>query len=213
MGDIYLIRHGETKWNAGGIFRGRADIPLNDKGKKQAKAVGKALSGLEFAAVYASPLSRAIETASEVSAPHGIEPEIDDGLIDINYGEWEGVSNNEVREKYPDLHKQWLNAPQTVTFPGGESIVDVAERALKATIKLARRQEDETIALVSHRVPNKMILIAVMGINVSRFWDIEQDTACINVLRYVRKNDRFIVAKVNDTSPTKPFSTVVDADF
>lgn len=217
MCNIFLIRHGETKWNVGEVFRGRADVPLNEKGRKQAIAVGRALSGLKFKAVYASPLSRAQETASKISAPHGMEINTEGGLIDIDYGNWEGTAKDEIQRKYPDLYERWIKAPHEVTFPGGESIVDVKKRAFETILKLARMHEGETIALVSHRVPNKMILAAVTGMDTSRFWDIEQDTACINIIRYMRESDhsgdRFIIAKVNDTSPTKPYSARIDTDF
>lgn len=219
MANIFLVRHGETRWNVGEVFRGRADVPLNERGIEQATAVGKALSGIGFKAIYASPLSRAMETAQKIADPQGMEVLTDEGLIDINYGEWEGTAKDEIEIKYPDLYRRWITAPHEVTFPGGESITDVRERAFEATLKLARMHEGETIALVSHRVPNKMILSAVMGMEPSRFWDIEQDTACINVFRYdkgdgkSRAGDRFIIAKVNDTSPTKPYSANIDTDF
>ncbi len=217
MGNIFLVRHGETQWNLGEIFRGRADVPLNERGREQAEAVGRALAGLDFNAVYASPLSRAVETASKIAAHHGIEVMTDEGLIDIDYGEWEGIPKEEIKGRYADLYGRWMKAPNEVVFPGAESILDVRERAFEAILRLAGRHAGETIALVSHRVVNKMILAAVMGMDSSRFWDIEQDTACINVIRYVKgggkSEDRFIIAKVNDTSPIKPYSSAADADF
>ena len=211
MGDIYLIRHGETKWNKEKIFRGRADIPLNTRGKEQARAVGRALSEIGLKAVYTSRLIRARETAEEIARPQGLTPLIEEGLIDIDYGDWEGVSHEEVKEKFERLYDEWKSAPHHVVFPGGEGLGDVRKRASDTIITLAKRHKDETIALVSHRVPNKILLLSVLGLDDFRFWDIEQDAACINLIRY--RDGHFIIAKVNDTSPIRPISEGMELDF
>ncbi len=211
MGDIYLIRHGETEWNAGGIFRGRADIPLNDRGKEQADMVSGGLSGIKFSAFYTSSLIRAKETAERIAAPHKISPLVEDGLIDIDYGDWEGLSEDEVKEKEPILHTRWHKSPDNVVFPNGEGLSDVRERAFGAVVRLSKLHAGETIGIVSHRVPNKTILLSILGVDNSKFWDIEQDTACVNLVR--QRGGRFIISKINDTSPIRPISSSGEVDF
>ena len=100
MVKVILIRHGETNWNTTQIFRGRKDIPLNEVGLAQAKAVGISLKDIQIDAVYSSPLGRALETANALSESRSLEIELDEGFIDIDFGKWQGTSHEEVQEKY-----------------------------------------------------------------------------------------------------------------
>jgi probable phosphoglycerate mutase len=173
--------------------------------------VSEGLSKVRFSAFYTSPLVRSKETAGRIAAPHKITPKIEEGLIDINYGDWEGLSEDEVLKKDPALHEKWLKSPDEVVFPNGEGLSEVRERAFEAVSRLSKLHEDDVIALVSHRVPNKIILLAVLGMDNSKFWDIEQDTACVNLVR--QRGGRFIISKINDTSPIRPISQTGEVDF
>jgi broad specificity phosphatase PhoE len=166
---------------------------------------------VSFSAIYTSPLSRARETAERIASPHGIIPAADDGLIDINYGEWEGVPKEEVIKMYGKLYEAWEEKPEDVIFPGGEGLSHVRERAFGTMVRFAEKHEGGAVALVSHRVPNKVMLLSVLGMGNDRFWDIEQDTACVNLVRY--RGVRFIVSRINDTSAFKPLSSEGESDF
>ena len=100
MVKVILIRHGETDWNTKQIFRGRKDIPLNEVGLAQAKAVGVSLSDIQIDAVYSSPLGRALETAKVLAESRSLEVELEEGFIDIDFGKWQGITHEKVQEEY-----------------------------------------------------------------------------------------------------------------
>ena len=130
MTTIYLIRHGQTDWNKKKIFRGRADVPLNDHGRKEARALSRHLKQVRPAACYSSPLSRARETAEIVVRPHSLDVEPDEGIIDVDYGRWQGMSDAAVSKQFAETYKRWHERPHRVKFPGGESLMTVRKRAL-----------------------------------------------------------------------------------
>ena len=118
MTRIILVRHGRTEWNKGEIFRGTVDIPLDEQGRKEAACAGDWLKAETFHVAYSSPLSRAVETAEIILEPHGLAVHKHEGLIDLNYGAWQGKPNEEVKRVYPELYQQWRTAPQYGCFPG-----------------------------------------------------------------------------------------------
>lgn len=194
---IYLVRHGQTEWNKEEIFRGTADIPLNEVGKKEAQLAAEALKSKPVRAVYSSPLARAKETAEAIARFHGLKIKILDGLKDICFGEWQGIPHRTVRERYQDLYRCWLEKPHTVIFPGGESLEASQSRSVTAVEEIIPEHPEETIVLVSHRVINRVLICGLVGIPLSRFWQIGQDTTAINLLAW--KNGRFILICLNDT--------------
>jgi broad specificity phosphatase PhoE len=196
------MRHGETDWNKRQVFRGRLDIQLNQTGKEQARAVAKALRGINMAAIYSSPLSRALETAKVISGYLNLEPQVDDGFVDFDYGDWQGMPHREVEKHYPDLYKKWHEEPHKLTMPGGESLADVRDRSTQALNKLLSKHGNQTLAIISHRVVNKVLLCAVLSLGNAHFWCVKQDTCAINVFDYTK--DSFIIYKLNDTCHLKP---------
>lgn len=194
---VILIRHGETDWNTKQIFRGRKDIPLNEVGLAQAKAVGISLKDIQIDAVYSSPLGRAHETAKIMAESRSLEIELEEGFIDIDFGKWQGTPHEEVQEKYKNLYERWLTKPQMVTFPEGESLEDVSTRSMKALEKIIKNHPGETLVIVSHRVLNKVLLCGVLGLELSHFWYIKQDTCAINSFEY--KDGKFYLTLLNDT--------------
>jgi broad specificity phosphatase PhoE len=119
--EVYLVRHGETEWSLSGQHTGSTDIPLTDNGREVARQLGRKLEGLEFAAVWASPMSRAIDTARLAGFEHDVR--IDDKLKEWAYGEYEGKTTPEIRESRPDWFL-WRDG-----CPGGESAAQVGARA------------------------------------------------------------------------------------
>ena len=197
MTRIYLVRHGQTQWNREEIFRGTTDVPLNESGLKEADLAAEALREEPIKAVYASPLARAKQTAEAIARIHRTEVRVIDDLRDICFGEWQGVSHKEVRERYADLYRRWLEEPQTVTFPDGESLAALASRAVPAVRRVVLDHAEDTIAMVSHRVVNRVLICGLVGIDLARFWQIGQDTTAINLLTW--KKGRFTLTCLNDT--------------
>jgi len=208
---VYLVRHGQTAWNVGEIFRGRADIPLDETGKQEVHLAGEALKDETLHAVYSSPLSRSIETAENIAKFHNIPVTPFDAIIDISYGEWEGLENQEVKKKYPELHALWQREPHKIKFPGGESLDEVRFRTVKGLEDLLAKHKNENFVLVAHRVPNKVICCALLGLDNSHFWRIQQDTASTNLFIY--RDGQWIIAFLNDTSYLKPLAKMPLSDF
>jgi broad specificity phosphatase PhoE len=211
MTKLYLVRHGQTAWNLGKVFRGRVDIPLDETGKKEVHLAGEALKDETIHAIYSSPLSRSLETAENIAKFQNIKVTPFEPIIDISYGEWEGKPLVEVEDQFPDLYELWLKAPNKVQFPGGESLDEVRSRTMEAVENLVAKHENENIALVAHRAPNKVICCALLGIDNSNFWRIQQDTASTNLFIY--KDNQWIVAYLNDTSYLKILDKPALADF
>ena len=211
MTKVYVVRHGQTAWNLEEVFRGRMDIPLDETGKKEVHLAGKALKDETLHAIYSSPLSRSMETAENIAKFQNIEVKPLEAIIDISYGEWEGVSLAEVQKKYPDLCALWLKEPHKVRFPNGESLEQVRVRTQNAIENLLEKHENDNIALVAHRVPNKVISCALLGIDNSNFWRIQQDTASTNLFIY--KKGQWIISYLNDTSYLKVLGKPSLADF
>lgn len=195
MGEVLLIRHGETAWNRGEVFRGRADVPLSERGREQAQGLARALAGRPIEAVYSSPLSRARETAAPVAQAVGLEVVVDDRLVDMSFGEWEGRPRAEVEERWAELYETWLRAPERFRVPGGESLAEVLARAWPAMAEIAARHE--VAAVVSHRVVCKTVLCEAMGAGAAGFWRARMDTASVSVLE--RGERGWAVTRVNDT--------------
>jgi len=210
MKQIILVRHGETEWNVKEVFRGRIDIELNKTGVKQAQLLAEHLSNIKIDAIYSSPLKRALTTAEIVAACHKLDVVIEPSLIDFDYGEWQGLSRQEVRDKYKELYAQWFTHPELVRMPAGESLDEVRERAVSVVDRVKARHEGNVI-LVSHRVVNKVLICALLGLDNSHFWNIRQDTCGLTFFTY--ENGRFILTKHNDTSYLKPLGGGALSDF
>ena len=205
-----MVRHGETEWNVAEIFRGRIDIELNETGIKQAALLAEYLGDLRIDAIYSSPLKRALKTAKIIAGYHQLNVEIAPGLIDFNYGKWQGLPHQEVKDKYKELYAEWISSPERVKIPAGESLDEVRERA-RGVVDDVIAKDKGTIALVSHRVVNKVLICALLGLDNSHFWNIRQDTCGISTFTY--ENGRFILTKHNDTSYLKPIQRALPSDF
>lgn len=211
MTRIFLVRHGQTAWNVGEIFRGRADIPLDETGLKEADLAGDALKDETIHAIYSSPLKRSVQTAEGIAKYHNLPVRPLEAIIDISYGEWEGKENQEVKEKYPELYNLWLTEPHKVRFPGGETLDEVRTRTMSAIEELVNKHIGESIVLVAHRVPNKVISCAVLGLDNSHFWRIKQDTASTNLFIY--DNNQWIIVYLNNTFYLKVLGKPALSDF
>jgi phosphoserine phosphatase len=195
---IILVRHGQTEWNRVERFRGRADVPLNEAGLVQAEATGTRIAAeWKPAAVYSSPLSRAIKTAEAIAKHFDLPVQIHPGLADIDYGEWQGLTPDEVRVHWPAALHAWYHQPDQAIIPGGETLAQLRSRGMSTVNKLSARHAEQTIVLVGHTVINRIILLGVLGLGNERFWHIKQDTCAINVFE-TEKGD-FVLVSLNDT--------------
>jgi broad specificity phosphatase PhoE len=195
---IYLVRHGETEWNKTRRFQGRSNLPLNQEGRQQVKALASALKNIPLKAIYTSPLIRAIETAHQIKVFHPSTPMFeDDGLIEMDLGEFDGMKVQDWAEQYPDFRKAWNENPACVRMPGGESLKEVQDRAKKALERIAGiSPPDTTILISSHNFVNLTLLCDILKIPLNRFRDLRQENAAFNVI--YKKGDRFYAELVNE---------------
>jgi broad specificity phosphatase PhoE len=182
MTRIFIVRHGETEGNQKKIYRGLWDLPLNQHGMAQVEKAGEALKAVGLSAIYTSPLLRASQTAEAIASRQNVELVDEEALIDIDYGGWTRLPDAEVAGQFPDQYRQWKQSPESVLFPDGEGLYDVRRRVQPLVTVLAERHSGQSIALVSHRVPIKVILCASLGLDDSAFWRIQVDPASISAL-------------------------------
>jgi broad specificity phosphatase PhoE len=148
---ILLARHGETDWNRDGRFQGHADPPLNAAGRRQAVELSVALAPEQLAAVYSSPLRRAVETAEVIATAHGLEPVPVDALREVDVGSWQGLTRAEVEKRFPEQHARWLEYGQG--WEDGETYEQMGERVVAALLDLAAAHNGDRILAVTHGGP------------------------------------------------------------
>ena len=133
---ILLVRHGQTGWNQVERFRGHADIPLNEIGLAQANTTAKRIAAQwKPTAVFSSPLSRALVTAQKISTAINLTAIPSSGLMDIDFGQWQGLTPEEAQTQWPEQIDNWAHAPQELAIPGGETFDQVQSRALKINLR------------------------------------------------------------------------------
>ncbi len=202
MTSVYLIRHGQTAWNKEEIFRGRADIPLNEIGFREAELVGEYFKGMEIHAIYSSPLSRARETARRIAQFFNLKVQPLLGITDMRFGRWEGRPLKEVQTYDRELYQQWREKPHLVRIPDSESLDEVRGRAMSALDEVVQYHHGKNLVLVSHRVVNKVMICGILGIDNSHFWQIGQDAAAINLIHF--QEGKYILSLMNETCHLKP---------
>jgi broad specificity phosphatase PhoE len=210
MTKLILVRHGETAWNVGKIYRGRTDVNLDEVGIKQAELLGKYLSDCELEAIYSSPLKRALDTANIIARYQRISVHVAEGLIDFDYGEWQSLPEQEAKRLHPTLHNEWHNNPHKVKMPGGESLEDVRGRAVEVVNDVLSKYQG-SVVLVSHRVVIKVLICSLLGLDNSHFWSIHQDVGGITIFDYV--DERFVLTRHNDTLHLRELQKPVLDDF
>ena len=208
---IILVRHGQTAWNAEEVFRGQIDIELDETGLKQAELLAEYLSRRKLEAVYSSPLKRAIQTAEAIARHHGLTVEIAPGLNDIDFGEWQGLSLREVRTRFNELLEMWVSDPHLVRIPSGDSLDEVRQRALALMNQVVDKHGGKEIALVSHRVVNKVLICALLGLDNSHFWDVRLNTCGITTFEL--DDGRFVLTEHNNTSFSDSLKQERSGDF
>ena len=159
---FYLIRHGETDWNKGGRYQGCTNIQLNEEGREQARLLGERFRYLPLDVVYVSPLDRAVATAEPVAASHGLTPIKDEHFREINFGEWEGHTIEELSEKYGNAYTDFFRDPFDHPIPGEGSFQNAMDRAIEGFNILAERHKGQNVAIVSHGGLLRVMLVGLL---------------------------------------------------
>ncbi len=181
---VILVRHGESKGNEQGLFRGRTDFPLTERGLAQAEEVARALSTRSIAAVYTSPLRRALQTAREIASAGDAPLEERQGLTNMALGPWEGHAKAQIAQDYPEEWELWMRHPERLHLPDSETFSQVQSRSFSNLKHLIGLHEGETFVVVSHRTVLKPMLAACLGISEPYFWRLHFDMASYSTLIY-----------------------------
>jgi broad specificity phosphatase PhoE len=167
---LILVRHGETDWNRQMRVQGRSDVELNETGRRQVQALASALKEESFEAIYASPLKRSLQTAQAINLFHGVEIEVDDGLKELDVGDFDGLRGDELRARFSSFWQRWTSdEAASVRFPHGESLQQLRRRAWAALQRINQRHRHGAVVAVSHYFVITSIICETMGLDLSRF--------------------------------------------
>jgi broad specificity phosphatase PhoE len=178
---MFLVRHAESTWNRQKKIQGQRDPQLSPYGNKEAKLLAKRFKGLEFEAVYSSPLKRAMETARAIVGRRA-EIQCIEELTEINLGEWEGRTLNQIRRKFGDSFDRWAVSPSKVRIPGGEAFKDFKKRVGKAMRGIERRHKEGNVLVVCHGGVISTYATALLNLPPDDVWCLTVKNASLTIV-------------------------------
>jgi len=180
---IVLVRHGATDWNLQGRCQGATDRELSEVGVRQAEQIASLLSSESVQAIYSSGLRRARQTAELISQPHNLPVLIEENIRELDHGALEGLTFNEIKQSYSEFLARWRTEPAEIQVPGGEKLIDVAERAWEGVTRIAERHATaRSIVVVSHNFPILGIVCRVTGTHLNNYRSFHLDPCGITRL-------------------------------
>ena len=186
---LYFLRHGQTPFSRDDVLSGGAvDPELTAEGRQMAEEFALAYRGVPFSAVYSSPLRRTIMTGRPLCEALGLTPELRDGLKELAYGAWEGLTRHEAIRKFHDDYLRWVADPGWNAPTGGETAVAAAQRAMRVIEEIQGRFQDGHVLVVSHNATIRIILCALLGIDVGRFrYRLGCPVGSVSVVEFARQ--------------------------
>ena len=182
---IYLLRHGETAFSQSGAYCGSLDPELTAEGSLMAQAFADSYCSTSWTEVYVSPMKRAIATAQPLCTAVGLPMQTRDGLREISYGTWEGRTQEDVKQHHEQDYLRWLTEPAWNSPTGGETAVQIANRALPIITEIEAKYKDGNILVVSHKATIRIILCSLMGIDLGRYRDrIDAPAASVSIVKF-----------------------------
>jgi alpha-ribazole phosphatase len=192
---LILVRHAESEMQ--GRYVGRLDPPLSAQGRAQAATLARRMADQSLAAVYSSPLKRALTTAQMIAAPHGLEVNAIAELAELDFGDWDGLTYQEIAEVAPQWFNRWLDNPVEVRPPNGETLLEMSQRVLEAINGIIAAHPGEMVVVVTHGGPARVIVCHALGIPLSGQWRIRQDLAAVSWLDFDERGAT--LSLLNDT--------------
>ncbi len=181
---LLLLRHGQTALSVERRYSGRGNPALTELGRQQADAAARYLGSRGgVAAVISSPLQRAYDTATAAAKTLGLDVTVDDDLFETDFGDWEGLTFGEAADRDPDLHRQWLR-DTSIAPPGGESFDDVNERVSRARDRIVAAHDGDTVLVVSHVTPIKMLLREALDAGPGILYRLHLDLASLSIAEF-----------------------------
>lgn len=206
MTTILLVRHGHVPGISPVRFRGRADLPLTSEGRRQAELTARRISpAWRPSAIYVSPLSRCRDTGAAIGRPLGLTPTPLDGLVDLDYGEWQGLTPDAARARWPEQLDLWYRAPDQAAIPGGETLREAHARIAPAVQAACDAHPAETIVLVGHDSVNRVFLLHALGAPMANYWRIRQSPCAINEIEHGENG--FVIVSINQTDHLRETDT------
>lgn len=202
MNYIYLVRHGETEWNKIGKYQGYTDVPLNHIGLAQADRCAEALKDVPFERIITSDLSRAKVTAEKIARYHkNATFTVDERLREINFGDWESLTYDQITGKWPGIIEEMYTTPETVTISNGESFHDVQNRAWPAVYdEIEAASEGSRILVVCHGGTNRTLICKMLELSLHYSWNFRQGNTSISCIEYYGENGHNMLSLLNDIS-------------
>lgn len=197
MSYIYLIRHGETSWNLEERFQGTTNTTLTEKGIDQGKLLAESLKNIKFKNIYTSPLDRARITAGFIGDELNCDIIEDQDFKEISFGDWEGLTTSEIRERFPWVDKWFIN-PENFRIPNSDDFEEEKARLKKRLTRIAIENKGESTAIVSHAGVIRLSLLGLLDLPLSYYWRFAFGNTSISILEYY--NGIFILKSLNDTS-------------
>jgi broad specificity phosphatase PhoE len=181
---VFLVRHAETAWNRDRRYQGWSDTPLSEIGRAQAAAVGTELASAGIAAVYASPLSRALETGEAIARPLGLTVQPAPAFKEMGFGSWEGQTLEAARAMDPALYQRWMEAPHETVVPGGEALKDVRARVLAGLDALREPHRGQAVCVVTHAMVSRLLILEALGLGLDRIWSVHVSPTGVSELEF-----------------------------
>lgn len=193
-----MVRHGQSTWNREHRIQGQLDPPLSAEGRIQAELLGARLAGRALVAAYTSDLKRAVETADVIAAFTGVQPQPREGLREIFLGEWEGLTTEQISERYPQAWAQWVEQPDWDVVPGGEGAALFETRVAAALDSMWREHAQGDVLVVTHGGVIQVALHRVVGRPSRGLFPFKIQNASLSVLE--RRDGRIVIGGVNDVA-------------
>lgn len=201
MTRIYFIRHGVTEWNKASRIQGSTDIELSADGIRQAQLLAKRLVYEDIHFVYSSSMKRAVMTASIATGHKKCGIIKSEKYHEINLGPWEGMTIDDIKEKYGEHFRVYNEEPENFRLPGAETFSELTKRTYGAIMEIVNKHKGKNILIVSHGIAIKATIIKILGIDIRNYSKLKIDNASISIIDFPEDApEKPVIACLNDTS-------------
>lgn len=196
MTTIYIIRHGQTDSNVKNTYLGKTDIPLNDEGVRQAREAAARFAEVKFDVIYSSPLIRAVQTAQEISKDRGLNIVLNSGVEERNYGLFDNLTMEQIKQNYPDEHKKWHDNWFGYAPAEGESAAQVHKRTGEAMDRIIEHYNGKIVAVVTHLGAARHMIANLLKLKLEDTYKFALDNGKAAVIT-IDDDDRRILRELN----------------
>ncbi|MDI9475894.1 MAG: histidine phosphatase family protein [Natronincolaceae bacterium] len=197
MKKLYLVRHGQTLWNLEGKTQGSKNSGLTPLGFEQAKKLGEYFRDIELGEIYCSTLQRAYSTAQIIADIKNLDCKLDSRLVEMNFGEWEGLTRPEIKKRYPDDFRTWMEKPHLANIPSGETIEIAQKRMVDFVDDKIIKSDKDTILVVSHGTVIRLLLLSVLSMDLKHYYKLKLSNGSVNLVEFRYYGP--VLIKYNDT--------------